>query len=325
MPDTTGITSTVPLEIIFAAGLVPVDLNNVFVAGEDPERALLAAERNGFPKNTCAWIKGMYGVLAGSEVTRVIGVTQGDCSNTHALLEILSTEGIEVIHFNYPYDRDAGKLEAEMTALAGRLGTELPAAAALQEKLLPVRRNLRELDRLTFEEGRVTGFENHLWLISSSDMGGNYEKFSAELEDFLASVRKRKEAADGIRLGVAGIPPIVPDFYSHVEKFGGRVVFNEMQRQFSMPGFENDLIGQYLAYTYPYDVFGRIDDIAREVERRRIKGLIHYVQSFCFRQIQDRLLRERLDVPVLTFECDRPAPLEGRSLTRLESFMEMLR
>jgi benzoyl-CoA reductase/2-hydroxyglutaryl-CoA dehydratase subunit BcrC/BadD/HgdB len=115
------------------------------------------------------------------------------------------------------------------------------------------------------------------------------------------------------------------------------VVFNEALRQFSLPdpaprrgarrrhgGPAAGLVEQYLAYTYPYDVWGRVADIRRAVAERRLDGLVHYVQSFCFRHIQDRLLREALDVPILTLEYDRPAPLDGQSRTRLEAFVEML-
>ena len=68
-----------------------------------------------------------------------------------------------------------------------------------------------------------------------------------------------------------------------------------------------------------------MDDLAGEIRGRRLDGLIHYVQSFCFRQLHDRILRERLDVPILSLECDRPGPLDGRSHTRIEAFVEMVR
>jgi benzoyl-CoA reductase/2-hydroxyglutaryl-CoA dehydratase subunit BcrC/BadD/HgdB len=71
-------------------------------------------------------------------------------------------------------------------------------------------------------------------------------------------------------------------------------------------------------------VFGRIADIRREIERRRIHGVIHYVQAFCFRQMEDLILRKTLGVPVLTLEGDRPGPVDARTATRLESFLEML-
>jgi len=84
------------------------------------------------------------------------------------------------------------------------------------------------------------------------------------------------------------------------------------------------LFRQYLSYTYPYDVFARIADIKREVRRRRLHGLIHYVQSFCFRQMEDLLIRREVGLPMLTLEGDRPGPVEAPTRTRIESFIEML-
>jgi hypothetical protein len=60
------------------------------------------------------------------------------------------------------------------------------------------------------------------------------------------------------------------------------------------------------------------------VARSRLDGLIHYTQSFCFRQIQDRLLRQHLNLPILTIEGDRPSPLDHRTRLRLEAFVDVL-
>ena len=92
-----------------------------------------------------------------------------------------------------------------------------------------------------------------------------------------------------------------------------------------MPAFEKDLIGQYLAYTYPYDIFGRIKDIDQAVKERKLDGLIHYTQSFCFRQVQDLLIRKHLSVPILTLEGDKPRPLDNRTKFRIEAFIDVLR
>jgi len=121
------------------------------------------------------------------------------------------------------------------------------------------------------------------------------------------------------------VPPIISDLYDFLEGLGARVVFNETQRQFSMAdSLDSDLIGQYLTYTYPYSVFYRLEDIRRHLSIRRIHGVVHYVQSFCFRQIQDGLIRRNLSVPVLTLEGDTPGPLDARNKLRLEAFVESL-
>ena len=55
-----GFTSTVPMEVIFAAGHIPVDLNNIFITSDNAGDWVNKAELKGFPRNICSWIKGLY-------------------------------------------------------------------------------------------------------------------------------------------------------------------------------------------------------------------------------------------------------------------------
>jgi len=336
-PNTIGITATVPAEVLLAAGAVPLDLNNVFIGSADPSALVAQAEKRSFPINCCAWIKGIYAAARSLGLRRVIGVAQGDCSNTHALMEVLESEGVEVIEFNYPYPKDAAALAEEINRLCARLGTTREAAEAKRRELVPLRRALAEIDRLTWQDGRASGEENHRWLVGSSDFGGDPEAYLRDAVAFIEEAGRRQPAAERHRLGYVGIPPIRSGLYEFLESLGARVVFNEFQRQFSMPQVArgdpggsaaasppSDLVGEYLAYTYPYGIAGRIADIRAAVRKRRLDGLVHYVQSFCFRHIQDRLLREALGVPMLTLEFDRPGPLDGQSRTRIEAFVERL-
>jgi len=89
-----GITTTVPIEILIAAGYKPVDLNNVFITDRRPERLVNIAEKAGFPLNCCSWIKGIYGVCMDYGIDTILCVTTGDCSNTIMLMEVLKlTDG----------------------------------------------------------------------------------------------------------------------------------------------------------------------------------------------------------------------------------------
>jgi benzoyl-CoA reductase/2-hydroxyglutaryl-CoA dehydratase subunit BcrC/BadD/HgdB len=325
-----GITTTIPVEIVYAAGLVPVDLNNRFITSPEPGRMVERAEHAGFPRTVCAWIKGIYAAVGDADIRRLIAVARGDCSNTHALAEILETEGVEIIDFSFPYRRDALELDVELDKLCDRLGTARAAAEIQKGRLDAVRRTVREIDRLTWDGGRVTGEENHRWQINCSDFRGDSDAYGDEAARFLEAARRRDPTLPAAaepqrrRVGILGIPPICSDLHATLDAFGLAVVFNEMQRQFAMPYDTPDLLEQYRRYTYPYDVFYRLDDIRREIARRGIGAVVHVVQSFCHRGIQDRLVRDALDVPVLTLECDRPGPLDGRSRTRLEAFAEML-
>jgi len=319
-----GLTTTVPIEVIYAAGWVPVDLNNVFITDPAPAKLVAAAEGRGFPRNMCSWIKGIYSTVRRLGLRRVVGVVQGDCSNTHGLMEVLQTEGVEVVEFAFPYNRDPDRLRQELEAFARAFGVTLAAAEETKQRLDRARSKIAEIDRLTWEGDRVHGEENHLWLVQTSDLQGQPEAYEQAAEAFLAEARTRRPIESRFRLGLLGIPPILSDLHAWLEARGARIVFNEMARQFSMPGPSADLVEQYRNYTYPYDVFFRIEDIRRECRRRRLDGLIHYVQSFCFRQIQDLVIREKIDLPILTLEADRPGPLDAHLETRLEAFLEML-
>ena len=320
-----GFTTTIPLEILIAAGCKPLDLNNLFITDPDPHGLIEEAEVAGFPRNICGWIKGIYGTARQHGILELIAVTEGDCSNAQALMEVLTLDGVRTIPFGYPYDRSEASLRQEIDKLAAHFGTSAEAVEEARRRLNRIRSKVHEIDRLTWEEDRVTGGENHYFQVCTSDMNGDPDGFEAEVDRFLAEARQRSAFPQKLRLAYIGVPPIVTDLYDALEEGGARVVFNETQRQFSMPFSTDSMVEQYLRYTYPYDIFTRLEDIEREIALRRIDGVIHYVQSFCFRQIEDMIVRKRLRLPVLTLEGDRPGPLDARTRIRLEGFVEMLK
>src|SRR4030042_809076 len=119
-----GLTTTIPVEVVLAAGLVPVDLNNLFMSSPQALSRVSAAETAGFPRTVCAWVKGIYATLQDHpEIEAVIVACQGDCSYTQALGEILEAEAREVIHFKFPYPPEMGQMGQELENLLGRLGT----------------------------------------------------------------------------------------------------------------------------------------------------------------------------------------------------------
>lgn len=320
-----GFTTTIPVEIILASGKVPVDLNNIFITDESPSAMADFAEDEGLPRNLCAWIKGIYSAVRRGSVDEVIAVTQGDCSNSHALAELFINSGVRVHSFSYPFEKEGRykALKTEMERFAASLGTTLETGIKLTKRTDPVREKLRKLDRMT-ADGLVTGFENHLWLVTSTDFNTDIDRYERELDDFIKEASRRKPAAGGLRLGFIGVPTIFSDIYEFIEGKGASVVFNEVQRQFAIPSDDPDYVQRYAEYTYPYDVFGRIEDIRREAAERRLDGIIHYVQSFCYRQIQDIIMKQRISCPILAIEGDGPSGIDNRTKIRIESFLEML-
>lgn len=319
-----GITTTVPMEIVYAAGRVPVDLNNIFITSGETAGMVAEAERAGFPRNSCAWTKGCFAAARRLGLRAVVVVTEGDCSSTHALGELLAGEGVEVTGFAFPFGRDRRLLRLHMERFADAMGTTMNAAEDAKARLDPVRALARRIDALCWREHKVCGDEAHLWQISCSDFNRDPGAFADQARRFIEDAAQRRPEPPERRIALVGIPPICEGLFGLMESLGARVVFNEVPRQFTMPSGGGDLVDQYARYTYPYDIFGRIDDIVASCADRRVDGIIHYVQSFCFRQVQDVLIRRALGTPILTLECDRPGPLDARARTRIEAFIEML-
>lgn len=320
-----GFTSTIPVEIIFASKNIPVDLNNVFITSKSPHKFLELAEDDGLPRNTCSWIKGIYTAVIKNFVDEVVAVTQGDCSNTHALMELFDSAGIKVHPFGYPFgvSNSYDYLKNEILNLCKGLRVSYEEVLSYKERIDIIRRKLRYLDELTIY-GKVSGFENHIWLVTSTDFNGDFISYENKLDNFINEAEKRSSNNSKIRLGFIGVPTIFDDIYQFIESKGAMVVFNEVQRQFSIPSTSDDFVQRYLDYTYPYDIFKRIEDIKKQIEVRKIDGLIHYVQSFCYRQIQDVIIKKSIDIPVITIEGNDPGNIDARTKIRLESFIEML-
>ncbi|MBZ4672150.1 2-hydroxyacyl-CoA dehydratase [Deferribacterales bacterium Es71-Z0220] len=320
-----GFTTTIPVEIVFASKNIPVDLNNIFITSESPYKFLEYAEDDGLPRNTCNWIKGIYTAVMKNSVEEVIAVTQGDCSNTHALMELFENAGVKVHPFGYPFGIDNAYeyLKNEILNLCKSLDVDFEEVLKYKDRIDLIRKKLRYLDKLTVQ-GKVSGFENHLWLVTSTDFNGDFERYEKELDDFIGEAEARSVTERNIRLGFIGVPTIFDDIYQFVESKGVAVVFNEVQRQFSIPSVSDDFIQRYIDYTYPYDIFKRVEDIKAQIADRKIDGIIHYVQSFCYRQIQDVIIKKSLDVPVITIEGNDPGNIDARTKIRLESFIEML-
>jgi benzoyl-CoA reductase/2-hydroxyglutaryl-CoA dehydratase subunit BcrC/BadD/HgdB len=321
-----GITTTVPVEVLIAAGYQPIDLNNVLVSDPDPGRLITIAERAGFPLNCCSWIKGIYGVCLDSDIRDVLCVTSGDCSNTIMLMEVLKLKGLNAIPFAYPESPDYRQMKIVLEKLAATLGATLEAAEKVRKDLQPARSLALKLDELTWKENLVSGWENHLWLVSASDFNQDFHKYRRELHNLSEVCSRRQPYPSGqLRLAYIGVPSVYArELYNFTEKHGARVVLNEVQRQFAMPEPGQSLAEQYSNYTYPYSIHERLRDIKTEIMRRRVDGVIHYVQAFCHRGIGDIIFRDAIDLPMLMLEGNADFFLNNHVKTRIEAFLDMI-
>lgn len=321
----TGLTTTVPVEVLYAAGKVPVDLNNIFVVADNARELVALAERRGFPQSACAWVKGLYATVKAEGIAEVVGVVEGDCSQNVALIDLWRSEGVRIIPFSFPGRYALASLRAEIAEFARQVGADLARAEEIKAEFDRIRQNALEIDRLACERGSVSSGELFSSQLLLTDFLGEPALAAQTMSTLLAGMRKRPADSGRIRLGVAGVPTILSDLWEVIEENNGRVVYHEVPHQFCLfGGIGKPLAEAFLDYTYPQPASIRVAEIARQVRARGIRGIIHYVQSFCHRQLHDMILRQGLEVPVLTIEADGPGPVDGRTRTRIEAFLEQL-
>ena len=324
--DKIGITTTVPIEVLLAAGYQPLDLNNLFITNDNYDSYIDLAERDGFPKSSCAWVKGIYGACLEQGIEEVVSVVEGDCSNTKALIEVLNFKGIKVYPFIYPHSHSKAELKVAIDRFITDFEVSLTEVEAVRNKLKPIRGLAKKIDELTFKENKVTGFENHLYQVSCSDFNGDPNSFKKLLKEKINEAQQREPLEKKLRLGYIGVPPMTTDLYSYVNQFGARFVYNEVQREFAFPRAikAESIYQQYYDYTYPYGMEFRLAEINKEIQRRELDGIIHYTQSFCYREIEDIVIKESLDIPILNIRGDKLNSLDSRTKLRLEAFLDML-
>ena len=214
-----GFTTTIPVEFVLAGGNIPVDLNNVFVCNSNPNQLIDEAQNDGLPRNCCSWIKGLYSVAVKEKaVDEIISVTNGDCSNTHALTELYSANNIIVHPFAYPYEEKDpySALKQQMINLGKALNVTLDMVYDYSKITDKVRDKLKIVDKMTVD-GYVTGFENHLYLVSSTDFNSDLDKFSKDVDYLIETASKRNIDNKYVRVGCIGVPTINPAMYDFIE------------------------------------------------------------------------------------------------------------
>ncbi|MDZ4122133.1 MAG: 2-hydroxyacyl-CoA dehydratase, partial [Candidatus Cloacimonadaceae bacterium] len=219
-----GFTTSLPIEVILAAGHVPVDLNNRFIT-TDAAAKISQAELNGFPRTICSWIKGNYITARTSGLDEVIGIIQGDCSNTHSIMDMLKEDGMPVWHFSFPPEKNYQALDKEIQRLEEHYQVLRYQSLAQKKRLDTIRRRLVYLDELTWKHRLVSGAENHSWLISSSDFNEDPDRYEEDLEKFISVAENRAPLPSRLRLAYLGVPPVYNDLYNVVSSLGGDILF----------------------------------------------------------------------------------------------------
>ena len=325
MAERIGITAMMPVEIIFEAGAVPLDLRNFFLTHPDRSNFVQRAEMDGYPHDAGIIDKGIYGAVMESKIDKVVVVFQQDSLNHYTLVELLRHQGVEVYTFVFPNDRDRSLLDIQMRKLAMALGVaKLDNLDYWKFRLGEVRQLAHKIDQLTWSTNLVSGYENHKYLLSTADFEGDVDIYMNKLYNFIDELRRAKELPQKIRLGLVGDIPICTEIYKVVERCGARIVFNEVQRQYTMPFSSDDVVDQYIKFTIPYSIDRRVEDIKQSIQERKLHGLIHCINTPRSGFVRDIIFRSKLDIPIFSYEENDNFALGVRTVMGIADFVKNL-
>lgn len=305
----TGITALVPPELLFACGVKPFDVNNVI---PDSEK---------YPRNKlCAWTAIWQEMLSKREITidSLIVVAGGDCHNALVDGQKAAMSGIPTHFFFYPFDGDHDFLESQLYKAREFLGDIVyPEKPHEIKDLKKIGQQLDKKRTL----GRISPVDAFRIMISFSDLIGDLDKF----RETIFSI-KEQDIEMTNRIALIGVPPIFHDFHEVAQSLGLQVVFDELPYEFVRhTGTDiHSIARDYCDYTFARPLDFRIKFLQKELEKRKIDGIIHYTQFACHHMLEDEIMRSRLDYPILTIQGDLPGKTPEQIKLRLEAFREAL-
>jgi len=303
-----AITALVPPELIFACAGEPFDVNNVIPASVK------------YPRNKlCAWTAIWKEMLAKREipVDSLIVVAGGDCHNALVDGQKVAMSGISTHFFFYPFDGDAEYLESQLFKLSDFLGNiKFPEKSRGIKELKKIGQSI-DKKRLG---GKISSSEAFRILISFSDLMGDLDEFKKALE------LKESNIEMNNRVALIGVPPIYHDFHDVAQSLDLQIVFDELPYEFLRHTGTNinEIARDYCDYTFARPLEFRIGFLQKELEKRKVKGVIHYTQFACHHTLEDEILRQELDYPMLTIQGDLPGKTPEQIKLRLEAFREMI-
>ena len=189
------------------------------------------------------------------QIRKVISVVQGIVATTRRSWRFFNRTASKPLPC-VPALQNRQEVFARPVGKACRLpGVDYARAEEMKHCLDSVCAKIHEIDKLTWMEQPGNGRgKPHLDGICKRFDGGLHG-FRRTRLTILKIAQGRTPISHDLRIGVIGIPAICEDLYSFLTSLGGTRVFNEIQRQFSMPYQTKTLVEQYSHIRIPTTFF----------------------------------------------------------------------
>jgi benzoyl-CoA reductase/2-hydroxyglutaryl-CoA dehydratase subunit BcrC/BadD/HgdB len=251
----------------------------------------------------------------------MVVVAGGDCQNALVDAEKLELNLKIPSHYFFYQFGDKKHFFRENNKLIEFLGGNY------DEKIINEIHNIKEkvkkIDKLCCNDG-INCRDAFYICVSASDLEGNPKKYEDKVDSTL-------ETSENViydnRIAILGVPPIFSDFYDFLIDSKLHCVYNELPYEFVRMGGKNlkEVVNSYSEYTFSNHILHRLKTVKKQLKKRNVDGIIHYTQINCHHKLEDEILREYLDYPILTIEGDLPQKTPEQTKLRIEAFNELLR
>lgn len=338
-----GLCTYVPLEIVYAAGMLPVRVLGTHEVQDVTDRYLFPTVCP-FCRDTLAQgLKGRYDYLDGLAMGRTCSHIQGTFDNWR---NYISTTLVYYIWF--PCHRESPRavdcLVGEYTGFKEALEklTGKPITDDGLDKAIELYNTNRRLMKQVYElrkneDPPITGAEAMEMVVTSQLM--DVVEHNKLLEELLEELPDRKlDRETGLRLMMIGSEMDDIEFVQMMEELGCTIVIDEHcsgSRFFwdeVVPGEDRlAAIASRYVHRWPCPAVSsnfsdRFDRVLKIAQDWNVQGALVYQQKFCDPHEFDIPLLQQMfkehDIPTLVLEFDVTIPF-GQFRTRIEAFLEM--
>lgn len=340
--------SFVPEEIIYAAGIVPVQLT------ESEEKAATSKGETFMPEYFCDFVHSCLGQGVDGVYNYLDGIVIPDaCVPFRTLAEIwnIHVKTPFFYYLSYPseaYDGSRAFLLAEFSKLKKSIekfcGKEI-SHQSLRSAIEVYNENRNLLKRLyeLRQKNNPPLSGSEFFEVFKAGLVVPKEEHNKMLKELLTQLPAQGKKSAGKRLMVSA--PIFeevtftrPNFIKAIEELGGEIVADDLTIGFRyywepvkvQPNLMEAIVDRYLgkvpiAFKIPVDV--RAELFLNEALQHRVKGAILFIPKYCeSSDFQAPLIEEKFKekgIPTLELESTSEMP-EPPLRTRIQAFLEML-
>ncbi len=316
-----GVIPPVPMEPFSASTHEAVNLWSAFFLAKDREPWLETARLAGFPDNFSLWARCLYGMVFDLGIERVYAPAPGLPKEVVQVIQLLGEQEVRTGSFSFPLLRNQDRLREELAKLHVDLGVEPGVLDSVLSRWGEARTSLRRFDGL---QQRSAGFSSREYvemLARCMNPGRDLEGMRREVE---AGILNYQDLGRDrwLRIGLLGLSPYREGFYEALEERKAVVVYDEWGVENNPMAATTDLASLYHICPLPYGLKRRQERAQREVESRRIRGLILGVEYLGDSIRDEGFFKSNLGVPVLVLENAGGGSLSTSETHALERFLQ---